>query len=309
MAKLKGIYRSQRMPSYRGKVMIDVLKGQVRVRKWPTKRGPPKSELQAWWVDWFKQANLLAKYVDGASAARAIDMSMGSGMYPRDILLKAMRGRLYSWEDPSGRIWRSMAAILDISNSLDVLSDAIGSVLVRASDRWRAPSPGAVGDVLTYQGAAAAPSWQPLSAVAGFGGGALVYRSSSFSLPNNTTTNIPFTNSKYDTHSFFDVGANPTRLTIPTGATWARVTADVEIIGSGTGYRRMLLRKNGVSYEGRGFCKIPGGGVSNQELNAVSAVVAVSAGDYFEMGLFQNSGSARNVGTNSWNMSFSVQIW
>lgn len=160
MAKLTGVSRTRRMPSYRGKVMIDVLRGQIRVRKWPEKRGPPKSPLQAWWVDWFKQANLLAKYADGASLARAIDMSLGSGMYPRDILLKAMRGRLYSWVDPEGNKWRSMAAINDISNSLDVLSQAIGSVLVRATDRWRVPEGANPGYQLTYVSAAAPPVWQ-----------------------------------------------------------------------------------------------------------------------------------------------------
>jgi len=146
--------------------MIDTFRGVLRVRKWPAKYGKPRSALQAWWVDWFKQANLLAKYADPMSQARAIEMTKGSGMYPRDVLLKAMRGRLYFWSTPDGWKWYSVAAIQDVSDSLDALAQVVGSVLVRATDRWRSVVPGAIGQVLTYQGAAAAPIW------AGAGGGA-----------------------------------------------------------------------------------------------------------------------------------------
>ncbi len=144
--------------------MIDTLRGVLRVRKWPKKRGTPRSALQRWWIDWFRQANILAKYVDGASQARAIAMTKGSGLYPRDVLLKAMRGRLYHFVDQDGNKWFPMAGIQDISDTLDMLAQNIGSVLVRAVDRWRAPDPGNLNDVLTYKGIAAPPVWQAPSA-------------------------------------------------------------------------------------------------------------------------------------------------
>lgn len=132
--------------------MIDTLNGQLRVRAWPKKRGTPTSAKQLSAIEWFKQANLLTKFVDAASMIRAIEITAGSRMYPRDILLSAMKGRLYNWVDQYGNKWNSMAAIQDISDSLDVLAQAVGSVLVRATDRWRAPPPGVFGDVLTNQG-------------------------------------------------------------------------------------------------------------------------------------------------------------
>lgn len=159
MAIIRSIPRSRRMPSYRGEVMIDTCKGVLRVRKWPKKRGKPRSAAQRYWVDWFKQANLLAKYADGLTQARAIALTKGTGLYPRDIMLSAMRGRLYTWIDETGWQWYPMAAIQDISDSLDVLAQTIGSVLVRAADRWRSVVAGTIGDVLTYQGDAAPPSW------------------------------------------------------------------------------------------------------------------------------------------------------
>lgn len=149
--------------------MVDTVRGVLRVRKWPKKRGTPKSASQRFWIDWFTQANRLAKYVDAASAIRAIELTAKSGLYPRDVLLAAMRGRLYHWVDETGWKWYSMAAIGDISESLDVLAQQIGSVLVRATDRWRSPPPGALDDVLTYKGDALPPVWQ----APGGGGGSV----------------------------------------------------------------------------------------------------------------------------------------
>lgn len=167
MATLRSIPGRPRGPTYRGRIMIDSFRGVLRIRKWPKKRGPPRSARQAFWVDWFRQANRLAKYVDGMSMARAIAMTKGSGLYPRDVLLMAMRGRLYNWTTPDGWRWYSMAAIADISESLDVLAQTVGSVLVRAADRWRPPAAGILGDVLTNKGPGNAPEWQ---APAGPGG-------------------------------------------------------------------------------------------------------------------------------------------
>ena len=154
--------------------MIDTVRGVLRVRKWPKKRGTPKSALQRWWIDWFTQANLLAKYADGLSQAGAIALTKGSGLYPRDVLLAAMRGRLYWWADETGWKWFPVAAITDITNALDILAQTIGSVLVRAPDRWRAPTPGTLDQVLTLKGSPLVPEW---AAPGGGGvpfGGALV---------------------------------------------------------------------------------------------------------------------------------------
>jgi len=161
MAKGTSIPRRRRLASYTGKMMVDVVRGQLRVRKWPAKRGPPKSAKQAFWVDWFKQANFLAKYADPILQVRAMQMAKNSGLYPRDLHLAAMRGRLFTWVDSDGFRWFSMAARGDISESLDVLSQAIGSVLVRAGDFWKAAGPDipTPGHVLTYQALPSPPAF------------------------------------------------------------------------------------------------------------------------------------------------------
>ncbi len=155
----RSIPRNRRLPSLRNVLMIDTVRGVLRVRKWPKKYGKPRSASQAYWVDWFKQANLLAKYADPMSQRRAIEMTKGSGLYPRDVLLKAMRGRLYWWIDDTGWKWYPMAGISDISGALDVLGQTVADVLVRATDRWRPARDGATGLVLTHQGPGAPPKW------------------------------------------------------------------------------------------------------------------------------------------------------
>ncbi len=185
MATLKGLTRSKRSEALSKGFVVDTVRGVLRVRKWPRKRGTPKSELQRWWIDWFRQANRLAKYVDGMSAARAIEITKNSGMYPRDVLLAAMRGRLYIWQDSNGKVWYPMAAVQDISESLDVLAQTVGSVLVRAADRWRSPPAGVINQVLTLKGSPLVPDWATPA-----GGGGLVQEvvAGSPIVPDNTVS-------------------------------------------------------------------------------------------------------------------------
>ena len=174
--------------------MVDVVRGVLRVRKWPAKRGPPRSEAQRYWVDWFKQANLLAKYADANSQRTAIQLTKGTGKYPRDLLLQAMRGRLYTWTDQFGWRWYSMAARQDISESLDVLAQTIGSVLVRGQAWWAAAAGGVLGDVLTHRGPADPPEWL---APAGGGGITQEQLAGTPISPDNTVSSYEFDVSAY----------------------------------------------------------------------------------------------------------------
>ena len=74
----------------------------MRVRSWPRKRGPSKSKSVRNQVEWFKQANKIAKQVEPTQQALAIAMTKGTGLYPRDLLLKVMSGNLYDMIDEDG---------------------------------------------------------------------------------------------------------------------------------------------------------------------------------------------------------------
>ncbi len=293
MAVIRSLPDRRRSPAFSGRMMIDTVRGVLRVRRWPKKTGTPKSETQLWWIDWFRQANLLAKYADGMSQVRAKQMTKGSGMYPRDVLLKAMRGRLYFWIDQDGWKWYSVAAQNDISESLDVLAQAIGSVLVRAADRWRAPPPAAIGDVLTYQGITAPAVWLPAGGGGGGSAGALVDKLSNQLIPNAAWTAVIFDNELYDDAAIHSNTLNPTRLTVPLAWTRAKLYMATDWVNNSTGFRLTATWKNGAPFVGEALARKRA--INNTETPTNTPPLEVVPGDYFEMMVYQNRGAAINL--------------
>ncbi len=89
-------------PGLIGKFMVDTYRGQIRVRAWPRKRGTPKSEEVRDQNLWFTQANKLAKRIDPSQQALAIEMTRGTGMYPRDLLIGQQAGGIYDVIEADG---------------------------------------------------------------------------------------------------------------------------------------------------------------------------------------------------------------
>ncbi len=293
------------MAAIRGRVMIDTVRGVIRVRRWPKKPGPPRSALQRWWMDWFTQANLLAKYADPMSQARAIQMTKDSGLYPRDVLLEAMRGRLYWWADETGWKWFPMAATQDVSNSLDTLYQTVGGVLVRAVDRWRAPVPGNLDDVLTLKGPDLVPEWAPAAGAGAAHHGALVTSLGNQSIANGVWTAVAFDAETYDTDAIHDNVTNPTRLTVPAGWAKARLHAGNAWQSNNTGERIQRFAKNGGDFTGSSWNRIRASSTSDRPVT--SPVIPVVPGDYFEYEVWHNRGSPINVIGPSNQTLFSIE--
>lgn len=317
MAKITSIPRRRRLPVSRGNYMVDVCRGVLRVRKWPRKRGTPKSALQRWWNDWFRQGNLLAKYADAASQTRAIEITAGSGMYPRDYLLKAMRGRLYVWRDQFGWVWHSMAARGDISQSLDVLGQTIGDLLVRGKTYWAPAAGGVLGDVVTHRGPADPPEWL---APAGGGGVTQEQLPGTPISPDNTVAAYEFDVSAYTSVNFvldaigFAASDRPMfRFSTDNGATYRNGATD---------YMRAFIDKatNGIAgkteinathlnaasgqqvhfnfYNLRvGQCGWLGVGGTTSALAKSLGGFATFAGPITDIKLYSNAGNNMNAGT------------
>ena len=281
------------MAAIRGRVMIDTVRGVIRVRRWPKKPGPPRSALQRWWMDWFTQANLLAKYADPMSQARAIQMTKGSGLYPRDVLLKAMRGRLHWWADETGWKWFPMAATQDVSNSLDTVAQVVGSILVRALDRWRTPPVGVLGDVLTHQDVDQPPIWQAPSGGGFSFAGALVGKLVNQSIPSGVMTAAVWTTEQYDTAGLHDNVVNPSRMTVPAGWSRVRLVGGTFWQSNSTGERIIQFWKNGANFPGLGMTRVHA--LSNGQDNSQTPAISCVPGDYFEMAVYQSSGSAKTL--------------
>ena len=145
--------------------------------------------------------------------------------------------------------------------------------------------------------------------------GCLVFLDASQAITVSTYTSIAFDQETYDTDSIHDNVTNNTRLTIPSGVTRVRLTAQLQWtdIASGSSICQIHLRKNGViTYDGysenRGFTTdLSGFGTT---LLFTSPVIIVTSSDYFELFAWHNYisglsaiGSASGSGT--W---FSMEI-
>lgn len=93
----------ENFPAFHGRYVVDTSRGQLRVRKWPRKRGRPKSAAVRLQNAWFKDANRLAKHCAASQQVAAIEMTKGTGLYPRDLLLKCMSGGIIAPITAEGR--------------------------------------------------------------------------------------------------------------------------------------------------------------------------------------------------------------
>ena len=96
--------KGQRFPAFHGRYIVYADRGQLRVRSWPRKRGPSKSKAVRLQNAWFKDANKLAKHCAAAQQVAAIAMTKGTGLYPRDLLLKCMSGGIIAPVTADGRV-------------------------------------------------------------------------------------------------------------------------------------------------------------------------------------------------------------
>ena len=127
---------------------------------------------------------------------------------------------------------------------------------------------------------------------------AKVTTSVAFSLANNLTDEIPFDTEIEDTDNFWDVG-NSTRLTIPSDGYYL-ILGQVEFENNSINDRLIRIFKNGTTVE-----TIDRRRSSNSiDRLQVSCICNATTGDYYELSVFQDSGSTLNVGPN--NTFFSI---
>lgn len=124
--------------------------------------------------------------------------------------------------------------------------------------------------------------------------GAMVTLSTNQSVADSTPTKVAYDTSRYDDLSFFDAVNN--RFVIPDGVSKVRLRAQVFWAVNATGYRFAWFKKNGIgNFEGN--ARDSNNGVSGKDtiLSIESTVLRVTPGDYFEVEVSQNSGSALDL--------------
>lgn len=102
-----------KLPSLKNSVMVDTINGKLRVRKWPVKRGQPKSEQVRIQNDRFASAQRLAKTAPFQLVNRLIDATKGTGLYPRDLLTQMILAGRFEVEFPDGTVLQHGRATLE----------------------------------------------------------------------------------------------------------------------------------------------------------------------------------------------------
>lgn len=108
--------------------------------------------------------------------------------------------------------------------------------------------------------------------------GALISRSGSQTVTPNVNTTLSFDVEQYDQGGWHD-GVNPERLTVPSGVSLVRLTANIDTNGVGAGEVFATIQKNGANFIGMGL--VDDGTVDTTGVNVASAIVGVAPGDSF----------------------------
>lgn len=121
--------------------------------------------------------------------------------------------------------------------------------------------------------------------------GAIIYSSVNQTIAPLTTTALTFNTVLINTAATINLGAQPTRITIPTGYAYARIRGQVRInVSPADREVQLAVYKNGTATEvPPSAAYVPGA----HNLQVVSRIYSVTAGDYFELRLIHaGSGSA-----------------
>lgn len=96
----------QDFKSLRGILMVDSVRGRMRARVWPRKRGKPKAAVTLAWNQWFKDAARLSKFIDPKLTIAAMEQTKNTGLYPRDVIFQAMSVGVGDIVLPDGQLYQ-----------------------------------------------------------------------------------------------------------------------------------------------------------------------------------------------------------
>lgn len=139
----------------------------------------------------------------------------------------------------------------------------------------------AVSGVTTITGVTG--TFSGLVTATNIGRGCLVSKNLDQAISQGADTILTWGSEQYDDAAIFDIG-QPTRLTVPAGFSRVRLSFGITWEGASVDQRTDLL-KNGAAVIGAAFAYTAAGTVTSPTTayTATSAMLAVTAGDYFEV--------------------------
>ncbi len=159
--------RREQTPSLRGSLIVRTQRGMLTAQRWPRPRGPNRHPTNREWTEWLKQATELSKWVPPIIWEAAREAGRKAAALPRDLIIASMRGRLFAIQLDDKGWYYPLAAARDISESLDIIAQWKGSLLVRGDDLWIPLRLGEPDQLLTVDAATGMPVWRALEGLPG----------------------------------------------------------------------------------------------------------------------------------------------
>jgi hypothetical protein len=117
-------------------------------------------------MEYFRQVQWAFKLMPGIVQRAFANAVKGTPLMPRDLFLMCISGRLAELQLEDGRRIYPMVAVKDVSNSLDMITQVVGSLLFRGEDGWQALiAPDEEGQILVSSDNPLAPAWRPVGMV------------------------------------------------------------------------------------------------------------------------------------------------
>jgi hypothetical protein len=135
--------------------------------------------------------------------------------------------------------------------------------------------------------------------------GALVRLTVNQSIPNETSEKIMWSGIVYDDLGIWNI-SNPSRLTVPQGVTKIRLIANTRWDFGETGRKHVTFNKNGTAFPGTAVdIRLS---TNRSQANICTPVLNVTAGDYFEVVVYQDSGAPMNIAGESNSIWASMEV-
>jgi hypothetical protein len=205
----------------------------------------------------------------------------------------------YGWDTPDDTdlVKDGAAAIRTLGSSIDTTTKNLNPETTLGDIAYRSATSntntrlaiGSAGQVLTV--AAGVPSWA--SPAAGSFAGCRLTQSTSNAIANTTWSAITYNTETFDTDGFHSTSTNTSRITIPSGkGGYYQFYGNATIQTTNTTtVINQLFYKNGAEVSQP---YIRTGGVGYDSV-MISTVLNLSAGDYVEHYMWQNSGGERQI--------------
>lgn len=186
--------------------------------------------------------------------------------------------------------------VTDATGIPATIFDAKGDIIAAtAADTASRLAVGTDGQVLTADSTAATGlKWSTAASGTTFSGASVYDSTATQSIATGTWTTITFNSEFYDTDAYHSTSTNTGRFTVPTGKTGYYLLNAMALFAiNTTGFRQLRFTKNGSFLIASGDVS---GSVTNQyPYVMLNTTLYLTAGDYIELGAYQNSGGNLNV--------------